>query len=472
MRSSRGTKPDQGSTGDFRSLITTPDAGQKASLSLSDGSRIAVIGGGPAGSFFGYFTLMMAQMLGRDLDVTIFEPKDFLTPGPGSCNRCGGVISELMVQTLAVEGINIPSSVIQRGLSSYELYTELGDVSIETPTKEKTIASVYRGGGPQDLVISDKDSFDAFLLRRAVEKGARHCARYVDRIAFEEGKPVLFSGEERLMQADLVVGAFGVNTWKVPQFEGLPFRYHRPRMTRTAIAEIALDPDYITERYGNSVQLFLLPVKNVLFAAIIPKRSYVTLCILGKAINRSTVDVFLAHPKVRALFPEGRLDRLACMCLPMMNVGAPRRPYADRIVFIGDSGSTRLYKDGIGGAYFMAKSAVKTVIMNGVSRKDFAGNFMPDYRSIRVDNRFGRFLFWVTSMFRKFGFLNAAMLEVVDKEQADPSDGRKILSAILWDMFTGNERYRSIFFRAIAPELVIKMTWSAVRHFFGGSHDR
>ena len=38
-----------------------------SSLQLQDGSRVAVIGGGPAGSFFAYFLLQFAQRLGLDL---------------------------------------------------------------------------------------------------------------------------------------------------------------------------------------------------------------------------------------------------------------------------------------------------------------------------------------------------------------------------------------------------------------------
>jgi hypothetical protein len=33
-----------------------------------------------------------------------------------------------------------------------------------------------------------------------------------------------------------------------------------------------------------------------------------------------------------------------------MNVEAPQKPFADRVVICGDAGSTRLFKDGIGAA--------------------------------------------------------------------------------------------------------------------------
>ncbi|MDF1527029.1 MAG: hypothetical protein RRA15_08645 [bacterium] len=452
---------------DFSSLIQGLDSATSDEFTLKDGDKIAVIGGGPAGSFFTYFTLKMAHMLGRDIDITIYEPKNFLGKGPVGCNHCGGVISELMVQSLAVEGINIPASVVQRGIHSYQLYTERGDVHIQTPAQEKTIASVYRSGGPSDHTILDKDSFDNFLLQAAIREGATHVSRAVDRVTLIDGKPVLYSGEEALIRADLVVGAFGVNGKRTPTFEEMDFSYRSPTVTKTSIAEIALDPKVISERFGNSIHLFLLPIKGIKFAAMIPKTYYVNLCMIGRKLDRERVKEFLHHPKVRQLFPEGELEKLSCMCLPFMNIRAPSKPFTDRVVMIGDAGSTRLYKDGIGAAYFMAKSAAKTALIHGVGEKHFRENFMPDYRSLIIDNRFGSFLFWFTDLFREYGLLTSAMLRVVKKESGNNTDEDKILSSILWDMFTGNERYKDVFYRAIRPKLIWKMTVSTLKQVFG-----
>ena len=49
----------------------------------------------------------------------------------------------------------------------------------------------------------------------------------------------------------------------------------------------------------------------------------------------------------------------ACHCFPRINVRAAVRPFADRIVWIGDSGVNRLFKDGIGSAYRTAKAAAR-----------------------------------------------------------------------------------------------------------------
>ena len=174
---------------------------------LDNNSKIAVIGGGPSGSLFSIFALKMAKMIDRKIDVTIFESKDFTKDGPAGCNRCGGVISEHLVQTLAVEGINIPPEVVQRGINSYVLHTQKGDVYIESPASEKRIATVYRGGGPRGIKIKERESFDDYLLKCAVHEGATHVPLRIDGIKNGD-KPILASGGKDVIEADLVVGAF------------------------------------------------------------------------------------------------------------------------------------------------------------------------------------------------------------------------------------------------------------------------
>ncbi len=128
-------------------MVRSADPGEKRDdLQLVDGSRVAVIGGGPAGSFVSYFLLEMAERNGLELDVEIFEPRDFSCVAPKGCNMCGGIISETLVQNLAAEGINLPSTIVQRGIESYMLHMDIGSVRIETPLQEKRIGSVT--GGP------------------------------------------------------------------------------------------------------------------------------------------------------------------------------------------------------------------------------------------------------------------------------------------------------------------------------------
>ena len=92
------------------------------------------IGSGPAGSLFSAFLLEMAQRVGS-LAVDIYEPRAFAKPGPVGCNMCGGIISETLVQNLAVDGVILPPGVVQRGIDSYVLHMDVGSVRIATPCR-------------------------------------------------------------------------------------------------------------------------------------------------------------------------------------------------------------------------------------------------------------------------------------------------------------------------------------------------
>jgi hypothetical protein len=115
---------------------------------FEDGSRITVVGGGPTGSISCYFLLDMAERVGIDVQVDVYEPKDFSRPGAGGCNHCGGIVHESLVQILATEGINVPTTVAQRGIDSHVLHMGVGRVRIETPFQEKRIGAMFRGPGP------------------------------------------------------------------------------------------------------------------------------------------------------------------------------------------------------------------------------------------------------------------------------------------------------------------------------------
>ena len=71
------------------SSIADGPATDASSLILDDGARVAVVGGGPAGSF-SYFLLKMAEAVDLQVGIDIYEPRSFSRCGPGGCNHCGG----------------------------------------------------------------------------------------------------------------------------------------------------------------------------------------------------------------------------------------------------------------------------------------------------------------------------------------------------------------------------------------------
>ena len=427
-------------------------------LALTDGSRVGVIGGGPAGSFFSYFLLGSAKRMGLDIEVDIFEPRDFSGVAPQGCNMCGGIVSESLVQNLATEGINLPGSVIQRGIDSYMLHMDVGSVRIETPLNEMRIGAVHRGAGPRDVKETRWGSFDGFLQQLAVEQGAHVIRKRVEKITWENGRPCIAVRDDEPRTYDLVAAAVGVNSPLLKPLQELGFNYVAPKTTKTFIREYFLGQEVLSGLLGNSMHVFLLNIPRLEFAAIIPKGEYATVCLLGEEIDNDLVKAFMEAPEVRrCLPPDFPLDQRSCQCSPKINVAGAVQPFADRFVVVGDSGVTRLFKDGIGAAYRTAKAAATTAAFQGISADAFRRHYWPVCKGIQDDNRIGKFTFAVTRQIQQHQFARRAVLRMTTDEQTKAGSARR-MSQVLWDMFTGSAPYRDIFTRTLHPAFLGRLT--------------
>lgn len=432
---------------------------------LEDGSRVAVMGGGPAGSFFSYFLLQMAERVGLDIQVQIFEPKDFACSGPKGCNMCGGIISESLVQNLATEGINLPGTVVQRGIDSYCLHMDVGSVLIETPLQEKRIAAVHRGAGPRASVAVPERSFDNYLLHLAQQAGAQVTHQKVEKIDWSDGRPQVHGSGGSAETFDLLAVTVGVNSAALKLFEEMGLPYQPPRSTKTYICEFFLGRDVIQEHLGSSMHVFLLDLPNLEFAALIPKGDYVTFCMLGRDISRSLVESFLRSPQVREVMPPGWEEpKDFCHCSPRISTHNAVEPFADRLVFIGDCGATRLYKDGIGAAYRSAKAAARSAVFEGLGAQDFQRGYWPACQAICRDNGIGKLVFEITHQIQHRRFLRRGLWRMVSQEQQ--STGARRMSTVLWDTFTGSAPYREVFLRATHPLFWGRFLWEIARGFW------
>lgn len=439
----------------------TAEAGE---LRLVDGSRVAVIGSGPAGSLFACFLLEMARHMDLSVEVDLWDPKGgFGSPGPLGCNMCGGIVSETLVQNLAAEGLNLSPGVVQRGIDSYVLHTDQGSTRIATPLLEMRIGAVHRGAGPRDVKEPRWESFDHHLQARAVERGARLRATRVESIERDAaGRPRLVGKDGAAETYDLAVAAVGVNSTLLKLFEGLGVGYQRPVVTKTLIREYHLGEEVISRTLGSSMHVFLLDLPRLEFAAAIPKGDYVTVAVLGEEIDAALVDGFLSTPEVRACMPPGwDPASKSCQCMPAIAVRGVEKPFADRFLFIGDCGVTRLYKDGIGAAYRTAKAAARAAVFGGISEAAFRRHYLPVCRSIAGDNRIGKVAFLVTRLARRFPLLRRAMLRMAAAEQGRPGPERR-MSGVLWDMFSGSAPYSDIFLRMLRPGFLGRLGWAAL----------
>ena len=433
-------------------------------MELVDGSRIAVIGGGPAGSFFSYYALEYARRFDLDIHLDIYEAKDFTKIGSSGCNHCGGIISESLVQQLATDGVVIPSEIIQRGINSYTMHTEQGIRVIHTPTDEHRIASVFRGCGPKGCLDKSQRGFDNYLLNLCEKKGAHVIRQKVTSLERREDSIAVGCSKTDPEEYDLVVGAAGLSTKTLDLFQEVCPSYTQPELTRTYISEFFMKPSDIDGSFGSSMHVFLLDLPKITFGALIPKENYVTLVLLGEDIDKDVVQNFIDSRQVRSCFPKDfPVERaMPCKCYPFINVKQGNHAYADRVVLIGDSASSKLYKNGIGAAFVTGKAAASTAVFEGISEAHFEEYYASVCKGLDRDNKAGKFIFWVTRLIQKSPVLKRGVLEQVGREQGKPGSSQD-LSAALWDTFTGSAGYIDILKRFLRPTLLAGLISSLVR---------
>lgn len=430
---------------------------------LADGSHVAVMGGGPAGSFFSYFLLEMAERVGIGIKVDIYEPRDFSLPAPQGCNMCAGVISETLVQDLATEGINLPASIIQKAIDSYVMHTDVGSHRIDAAFHEKRIGTIFRGGGPRGWQEAKLRGFDDYLLSLAKNKGANHIQARVTGVERAKDHLHIKTNKNAVKEYDLLAVAAGVNTITLKLFETSEPKYKPPATIKTALREYRLGKDTIEKHFGDSLHVFLIDIPKLDMAMLVPKGDFVSVSILGKEIDEGLLHDFFTAPEVKNCFPRSwHWDQPDCQCAPRINIRAAIQPYGDQIVYIGDSGATRLLKDGMGTAYRSAKAAASCAILEGISSDDFRRYYAPFCRRMEIDNNFGRIFFFVTHLIQRMGFFRKAVLRMMAVEQCS-ARGTPRMSDIMWDTFTGSAPYQDIFLRTLHPAFISRLAWNLAK---------
>ncbi|MBI3957201.1 MAG: hypothetical protein HY328_00225 [Chloroflexi bacterium] len=417
---------------------------------LSSGMRIAIVGGGPAGSCFALFALHYARQRGLDLDVTIFEPRDYTRPAPWGCNMGAGLIPVRELKQLAEIGVSLPPHIIRNHIDRYTLHTAAGQIQISQPDPDGDMISVYRGNGPRLGPAWDANiSFDGFLQESARAHGARVVPKRVTEVVL--APTVEARVEEERYPADLIVLATGINQRTV-SFSGLV--YQPPPRLKMAQTEICSGVEAVHAALGNSVHV-VLPRRSALkFGTLVPKGPCINVSLLGGDLPSGSIAHFLELPEVAALLPGGAVR--ACNCRPLIVTGAARPLYADNFVAVGDAGITRLYKNGIGAAIQAVRQAAYTAVVYGVSEAAFQAYYAPFCRRTAWDNQVGRLLFASTGLFQNHTWFARLQLQSMAAEQSLPP-AQRLHSRILWGMFTGTYTYMELLRMALHPGVTARL---------------
>jgi flavin-dependent dehydrogenase len=233
-----------------------------------------------------------------------------------------------------------------------------------------------------------------------------------------------------------------------------------------------MEEEVIDQYFGNSMHVFLLNLPHIKFGALIPKGNYVTMVLLGDKIDSQIVDIFLESKPVQKCFPENvsAKDIMHCQCFPAINIQGAKSAYGDRMILIGDSASSKLYKNGIGAAFLTSKAAAKTAIFHGIAEEDFRKHYQKVCNRLDFDNAIGKFIFNITTVVQKSGLLKKGLYKTILKEQSRVRMNRR-LSAILWDTFTGSAPYADILQRGLDPRLSTSFIWNMLNGKIKNNHN-
>jgi flavin-dependent dehydrogenase len=439
----------------------------RGELTLRNGSKIAIIGGGPAGSFFAHFAQKLASQKGIDVSIVIFDGKDFLQAGPKGCNLCAGVIAESLNHKLREEGIFLPKKRIMNQVDGYCLHVTGEHLLLSRAESEKnTITTVFRGNGPRYSTFPEIISFDDFLLSWAQDRGAKVTSLPVWEVKLSEKKhePVsLYFGKKEDLhefEADLVVGAFGVNTYLMKKIQQLNFGYKPPSTLLTFGAEVKLGKEQVHRYFGNTIHVYMPKSKIIRYATVIPKGDYITVTLIGK--KDATKDIFQEFLNLEEIKNKIPLTKPHCFCYPRIAISPSKNPFTDRLVMIGDAAFSRHYKNGIESAFITAQLAAETAFYSGIDASSFSSLYYKKAKKLIIhDNTYGQFLFWINDIISSIPFLTKSHLSLARQKQ-DKDSSRRIRS-ILWNMFTGNIPYRDIFKISMNLKFQIALLLNTVR---------
>jgi len=428
--------------------------------------KVVIVGGGPAGSFCAIRLLNEAESAGTDMRVVLVESKPFHRRGHAGCNFCAGVITARTVERLKQLGIELHPGVIQRHIESYLYITEGGTAEF-TKKNHGNIYSVFRGGGPRHLEHGPEESFDLQLLRRAEELGAEICNRQVETIEDQGGEAIVArTAEGDELQADLLVGAFGVNCRLAHSLQD-SLGYTPPRSITACQAEIEMEEGEIDKIFGNRMFVFSLRHPSIRFLAATPKQHYVTLTAVGGDISHQQLHEYLRHPKVAPFFPcsEEQLGE-RCLCRPQMPVGVARGAVRGRFLAVGDAYVTRYYKNGVGSAFFTADAAARAIVHLGANPDRMRAAYQAEVsKRFFFSNRCGKLLFAINDLIYKRKWLSSSTLDYVQYEKRRAHD-RRDLNNLMWSLFVGDRSYKAMMRRAFDPRLLARLFWWNIRRVF------
>jgi len=439
--------------------------------SLQNDDLVAIVGGGPAGSFFAIHLLREAKRLGRNIEIVIVEKRGQTDPSSDDfqcrgCNFCAGLVSPRLNKILDEHGLVVPEEIIQGHIDYVWIQGQWKNFGLRVP-KEMQMCSVFRGSLPGRRT-GRPAGFDGFLLGEAVKEGARIVGGEVQAISYAaSGMPSLTvrtqSGERVSLDAGFVTIATGINAHC-----GLDYRNDAliasvkqlnpafvPGKSRKAfIFELDVGENYLERHMRREIYFIEYGSKHLALehTALVPKGRFLTVAMIGKCIDQAVlprdspqiVHDFLTLPQIERILPGIEAAPLACACAPRMTVTTAKCPFGDRFAIIGDAVGSRLNKDGLYSAHVTASRLAQTVLHDGIDKQALAQGYGKAIKWLAADNRFGRMVFGMSRVAFTRPVLSRIVYQAFATECKVREERSRPLSKVLWKIASGTADYRQV----------------------------
>ena len=404
---------------------------------LRDGGHVVIIGGGPGGAACAIVLRRLAQSLGRDIRVTVYEGKTFA--GERHYNQCVGVVSPPIVQILENDlGVPYPWHLVQRLITGYVLHGEKRSLLLTDASDEPSYAM-------------RRVTFDAYLLEQAEAAGAQVVHTRVTDLEIDRDGVIIYSESDN-RRADVLVGAFGLDPGTATAMARAT-AYRPPKFLDSIVTKIHPPTDYPETTPSPSgripsgrIHAFLPATSHIEFGAISPKADHLTVNVAGAHVTATWMDYFLrgpAYQELRFADPDRPLNPKDFHYFKgRFPISVAKGFYGDRYITVGDAaGLVRAFKGkGINSACQTGAWAARAILMAGISAQAFKDSYVQDCQAILRDIPYGHLVRQVV--------INMSRLHQVDRALV-VAERYPALRQALFNAVSGRQPYREIILRLL-----------------------
>lgn len=405
------------------------------SLGPLEAGHVVIIGGGPGGTACALALQCMADEMGRKIQLTIVEGKQFI--GEMHYNQCVGVLSPPLPDLLWDRlGVKFPYQLSRSEIRQYVIHTAREQITLDDPH--------------EPAIALRRVQYDAYMLETVKERGISVVpARAVD-LEFHDDRAVVYT-DNAPIEADVIVGAFGMDEGSSAMFTRLT-PYRPPLALSSIVTKYHPSPESI-QTFGPRIHAFLPANPKIEFGGVTMKGNHLAINIAGSEVDADLMKSFLAQPEVSAVLPDFKRDSGTNPAeLQFYKGRIPRSQakgyYGDRYVLVGDAaGLVRAFKGkGVTFAVITGIRAAETILQHGISGFAFFDHYCSLNKDITQDLPYGQAMRHFTIFLSHYRLLDP----VIRAAKQNP-----MLQSALFDAASANAPYRQVIRQSIRPEIIL-----------------